>query len=235
MDFFKPPKWLMNLLLASVVGLIPVIGQMVIKGWLVTGFWGREDERPETFPEFDFNKFGKYLERGLWPVLVTMAASAVLGLIIGLIAMPFFLVTGLISAGSHQNSCVAVILFLFALVFYLVLAIAVAFVLTPVVLRACLTQDFVEAFNFPFVKRFVTLMWKEILFASLFLVVASVVLTCVGILAVCVGLIFVTVVIYFCWLHLDKQLYRLYLSRGGEPIPVSPKLRDDAAAATQTL
>jgi len=231
-DFFKSPKWLMNLLLAGVVGLIPVIGQMVIKGWLIGGFWGRDDERPETFPDFDFNKFGKYLERGVWPVLVTMASSAVLSLVIGFVAMPFFLVTGFISAGSHHNSCVGAILFLFALAFYLVLAIGIAFVLTPLVLRACLTQDFVDAFNFPFVKRFVRLMWKEILLASLFLILASLVLTCIGVVALCVGIIFVSVIIYFCWLHLDKQLYRLYLSRGGEPIPVSPKLRDDVTPAT---
>jgi hypothetical protein len=34
------------------------------------------------------------------------------------------------------------------------------------------------------------------------------------------------VLTYFSWTHLHKQLYLLYLSRGGEPIPVSPKLND---------
>ena len=37
--------------------------------------------------------------------------------------------------------------------------------------------------------------------------------------------------IYFCWVHLHKQLYRLYLSRGGEPVPLSPKLNDIPAPA----
>ena len=63
-DFFKSPKWLMNLLLGGVCCLIPIVGPLVLMGWLITGFWAREDQRPETFPDFDFNQFGKYLERG---------------------------------------------------------------------------------------------------------------------------------------------------------------------------
>ena len=45
-----------------------------------------------------------------------------------------------------------------------------------------------------------------------------------GVLVFCVGVYFAAVVIYFSWTHLNKQLYALYLSRGGEPVPLSPKL-----------
>jgi hypothetical protein len=38
---------------------------MVVLGWLITGFWARQDQNFETFPDFDFSHFGKYLERGL--------------------------------------------------------------------------------------------------------------------------------------------------------------------------
>jgi hypothetical protein len=115
--------------------------------------------------------------------------------------------------------------------FYLVMMVAIMFVLTPLMLRASLTQDFGQAFNFTFVKRFVSLMWKEILLSSLFAMVAGIALMCVGAVALCVGAYFALVPAYFCLMHLHKQLYRLYLSRGGEPIPVSPKLRDLAAPA----
>ena len=75
-DYFKSPKWMMNTLLGGVCVFIPLIGPIVIKGWLITGFWGRDDERPETFPDFDFNNFGKYLERGLWPFLSRWSAAS---------------------------------------------------------------------------------------------------------------------------------------------------------------
>jgi hypothetical protein len=103
--------------------------------------------------------------------------------------------------------------------------------LTPLVIRASLTQDFGQSFNVAFIKRFIALTWKETVIASLFLFAASLVLSAVGALLLCVGLYFVTVPVYFCWVHLEKQLYRLYLSRGGEPVPVSPKLIESAPPA----
>jgi hypothetical protein len=33
-------------------------------------------------------------------------------------------------------------------------------------------------------------------------------------------------ILYFANVHLDKQLYNLYISRGGPPVMLSPKLQD---------
>jgi hypothetical protein len=233
-DFFKSPKWMMNMLLAGVCVFIPFIGQIVVKGWLITGFWGRDEERPETFPDFDFGNFGKYLERGLWPFLVTLVSSLVFGVVFAVFMVPLGLITSLLSGGSHghENGCIGGFIAMFMFVFYIVMIVAILFLLTPLVLRASITQDFGQSFNFPFVKRFVSLVWKEIFLSSLFQIVASMALLCLGALAVCVGMYFALVPAYFCWMHLQKQLYRLYLSRGGEPVPPSPKLRDLAPTAT---
>jgi hypothetical protein len=127
---------------------------------------------------------------------------------------------------SSAGGCAAAIMVIMTTILYVVLLLGIFLVLTPLTLRASITQDFGQAFNFAFVKRFIALMWKEILLSSLFLMVASMLLACVGAIIFCVGMIFATGPIYFCWIHLQKQLYALYLSRGGEPIPLSPKLRD---------
>jgi hypothetical protein len=232
-DFFKSPKWMMNLLLAGVCVFIPFIGQIVIKGWLITGFWGRDDERFENFPDFDFNNFGKYLERGLWPFLVTLVSSLVLGMVFAIFLVPFAMVSSVLTAGSngHENGCAGALIAMVMICFYVVMLVAIMFLVTPLVLRASITQDFGQSFNFTFVKRFVSLMWKEILLSSLFAIVAGTVLVLIGAVALCVGMYFAVVPAYFCWMHLQKQLYRLYLSRGGEPVPFSPKLRDLATPA----
>ena len=227
-DFFKSPKWLMNLLLAGVCVVIPFIGAIALKGWIIGGLWGRDDERPETFPDFDFGNFGKYLERGLWPFLVMLVSSVAIGVVFAIVMIPAALISGAVTHGSHDNGCVAAIMALFMFCFYIVIFVGMFFVLTPLTIRATLLQDFAQSFNVAFVKRFAALMWKEILLASLFLVAAGAVLISLGTLALCIGIYFATVIIYFSWLHLQKQLYQLYLSRGGEPIPVSPKLRDSA-------
>jgi hypothetical protein len=236
-DFFKSPKWMMNMLLAGVCVFIPLIGTVVIKGWLITGFWGRDDERPETFPDFDFSNFGKYLERGIWPFLVTLVSSLALGIVFGFFLVPMAMLSSLATAGSHghENGCIGVFIAMIMFVFYLAAVVVIMFILTPLILRASITQDFGQSFNFTFVKSFVTLMWKEILLSSLFQVVVSMALLCLGALALCVGMYFALVPAYFCWMHLQKQLYRLYLSRGGEPVPFSPKLRDFAAPATPAV
>lgn len=232
-DFFKSPKWVMNMLLGGLCLFIPIVGQIVIKGWLVTGFWGRDEERFENFPDFDFGKFGKYLERGLWPFLVTLVTSFVLAMVFAVFFVPFAMIGSLLGGGSHgqENGCVGAVMAVVMFFFYLVMIVAILFVVTPLMLRASITQDFGQSFNFAFVKRFVSLMWKEILLSSLFQIVAGMVLVCVGALALCVGMYFALVPVYFCWMHLQKQLYRLYLSRGGEPVPMSPKLRDFAPPA----
>jgi len=219
------------MLLAGVCVFIPFIGQIVIKGWMITGFWGRDDERAETFPDFDFGNFGKYLERGLWPFLVTLVSSLVLGMVFAVFLVPFAMITSLLGGShGHENGCIGAFIALFMCLFYIVMIVAILFLLTPLVLRASITQDFGQAFNFPFVKRFVSLVWKEILLSSLFQIVVSMALVGLGALALCVGMYFALVPVYFCWMHLQKQLYRLYLSRGGEPVPASPKMRDLAPA-----
>ena len=227
-DFFKSPKWMMNALLGGVCVIIPFIGQIVLKGWLVTCFWGRDNERPETLPDFDFNHFGKYLERGLWPFLVTLVSSIVISMAACVVIVPFTMMFTLL--GSHEQGsvggCAAAFLFIILMVFYIVLIVGLVALLTPLTIRASLTQEFVAAFNFAFIKRFIALTWKETIIAALFLFVASLLLTAVGAIILCVGIYFATVVVYFCWVHLQKQLYRLYLSRGGEPVPVSPKLHE---------
>ena len=227
-DFFKSPKWMMNTLLAGVCVFIPFVGPIVIKGWLLTGFWGRQDERCETFPDFDFNNFGKYLERGLWPFLVTFVASLVMAFILCLFVVPLVMLLSLAVPQNNSvgSSCIGLGIFGVLLVFYVVAILTLMTVLTPLTLRASLTQEFGAAFNLTFMKRFIGLTWKEILVASLFKLAASLLLSAGGLLLLCVGVYFATVPIYFCWVHLHKQLYQLYLSRGGEPVPVSPKLQD---------
>ncbi|HEX4640701.1 MAG TPA: DUF4013 domain-containing protein [Chthoniobacterales bacterium] len=233
-DYFKSPKWTMNTLLGGVCVLIPFVGQIVLKGWLITGFWGRDDERPETLPDFDFNNFGKYLERGLWPFLVTLVSSIIISMAACVIIVPFTMLFTVLGSHDHGSvsGCAAAFLFLILMVFYVVLIVGLMVLLTPLTIRASLTQEFAAAFNFPFIKRFIALTWKETIIASLFLVAASLVLTAIGAILLCVGIYFATVIVYFCWVHLQKQLYRLYLSRGGEPVPPSPKLSDITPPAT---
>lgn len=223
---------MMNLLLGGVCVLIPIVGPIVVFGWLITGFWARQDENFETFPDFDFSHFGKYLERGVWPFLVAFVVgvglSIVLVPLVWILMIPAMLISGGLPPGGDPNlgGCLGVMITMVMMLVWAVAIVAMMLVLVPLKIRASLTQDFAKSFDVAFVKQFVALTWKELVLSSLFIVAASIVLSLLGMLVFCVGVYFAAVVIYFSWTHLNKQLYQLYLSRGGEPVPMSPKLND---------
>ncbi len=226
-DFFKSPKWMMNLLLAGLCCLVPVLGWIVVAGWLVIGFWGREDEKFETFPDFDFNHIGKYLEKGLWPFLVALVVgvggSVAVEIVNGILALIGRILVGY---GTYQAGMLASGFGFMLMILKLVLKVALMFITIPLVLRATLTQDFVKAFDVPFVKKFVSLAWLETLIVAIVITVAAFVLIPVGLILICIGVGFSIAFLSFISAHLNKQLYKVYLSRGGEAVPVSPKLTD---------
>jgi hypothetical protein len=231
-DFFKSPRWTMNLLFAAVCTLIPVVGPIVLHGWLVGGFWGRNDSDPATFPDFDFNRFTKYLMRGLWPFLVALVFSLVFMAVIMALAVAIMTAISVIGSeshggGHHEFDVLAVLLFLVGFAFYLALIVFLNIALKPFLLRAELTQDFAAAFDFRFALRFLKLTWVECVVSALFIMVAGLALMAAGMLVFCIGMYFVTGPMYFMMSHLNKQIYQLYLARGGEPVAFSPALRDD--------
>jgi hypothetical protein len=91
-------------MLGAVATLIPVVGPVVLTGWLATIFWARGDrDAPADFPPFDFQYFGKYLERGLWPFLVSLVASLVLVPVTMIVVFPVIFMSGLIGSNSDSG------------------------------------------------------------------------------------------------------------------------------------
>ncbi len=225
-DFFKSPKWGMNMLLGAVAILIPVVGQLVVSGWHITLFWARgDDEDPADYPPFDFDNFSKYLERGVWPFLVGLVAGFVLVPVV-MVLMGLLMFTGLLATLLDQGNpgVFPAVFFILMLVIYPVLFVVFNCLLTPLLVRGIITQDFAQAFNFRFMRSFLALVWKELLASMLF---SAGVGLCMVVVAVCtcsIGGFLLAPVVMYSWHHLQKQLYQLYLARGGEAAPRSPKL-----------
>ncbi len=228
-DFFKSPKWVNSLLLGGLCILIPVVGPIVVIGWHVSGFWGRKN--PEDFasyPIFDFSNFVKYLERGVWPFLVTLVVPLLMAPV-SMVMMLSFIPAQIAAGQSHGHEAVQALSAMSFMGFgllWVVLFLVILLVMQPLIIVASITQDFASAFNWRRLKSFVTLMWPETLVSVLFIWFASFLLMVVGMAAFCVGIYFTMAVLYFVNAHLGWQLYHLYLVRGGEPIPLSPKLND---------
>jgi hypothetical protein len=165
--------------------------------------------------------------------VASMAVSIVMVPLAWILMIPMMLAGGFSSGGHEANAagCFGVLAVILMMVVWAILILGLLLVLAPLKIRASLTQDFAKSFDVSFVKRFVALTWKELMLSSLFVMATGLLFLGLGMIVFCVGMYFATVLNYFSWTHLHKQLYTLYLSRGGEPVPLSPKLNDAPLAA----
>lgn len=217
--FASPNRW-MNLLYASVCQLIPIAGPMVLSGWLIEVLVPRTGEDwpgwdgKGRYPDFSFDRFMPYLQRGLWPLLVSLVAGAVVAVPSGVIMMIAVLIIPVARGNPVAVGLAAVVIMGMA-----VTAVAGSMILmTPFMVRAALLQDFGAAFAFPWVKDFLARTWKVLLMEAVFLWLTAIPLMVVGYAMCFVGLYAATALLSTAHWHLNLQIYRLYVARGGAPL-----------------
>lgn len=113
---FTNPNWPKNLLLCSVCVLIPIVGVMVLFGYLRDILLERletlDEERPNGYPDLDFALFGQYLQRGLWPLVVHLVASVVLVPVFAIAMAPVLLIPAMSLRGPATFLVIAASLLL---------------------------------------------------------------------------------------------------------------------------
>jgi len=208
----------MNLLLCCLFWLIPFVGPLVVLGYKITVFENFLRQGDASYPDFDMNRFGDYLMRGVWQLLA--------GLLLGLVCIPLCFVAVLpIFIGIWiENFYIMVLASLSSMLVIFAIAITLALAATPVVLQVALTQDVTSAFNFSFIKDFIARTWKEMLLSTLFCMFANMILSLIGALACGIGLLPAAVVALSASWHINYQLYAIYLERGGMQIPIKATL-----------
>jgi hypothetical protein len=211
---FENPNWFMNLLLAALCSLIPVIGKIVVTGYAYEATIMLITEGGSRYPDFNFNRFGDYLMRGLWPFLV----SLVFGLVVAVAAGIVFACAGIVGAIAGEDAG-KVVSGLMVLALFLV-SPGIALVLLPMLFRSALTLDFMQGFQVEWVKDFISKVWIETILGVLFLYVASMVLSMIGFIACCVGIFLVGPVLSLAFANLLFQIYSIYVTRSGTPIPI---------------
>ncbi len=231
---FESPKWTMNLLWGSLCLLstqaIPIVGQLLWIGYqfeIVENLF-RNPGR-QGYPDFDMNRFKEYLLRGLWIFLVMLVMMLVLMPIMLVLFLGGALVVGGIGAatgGDDEAMAVGMIaLIVLGGILGFVIFTLMTIVITPVTLRAGLTQDFRASFDIAWIKDFMRRMWVETLLSQLFLMAVGILAEVVGLLACIIGVFPAIALIFLVQGHLFLQLYQLYLARGGRPI----QLKEDTA------
>jgi hypothetical protein len=217
------PDWVQPVIIGGLVGLIPILGPLLQFGYMYELVELRHRWPRAHYPAFDINRFTPYLARGVWPFLVWFIMQWIGSSFLPLfVQVPMFILLAI----GEQNPTMAIIVGLIVVPFILLVLVAftVGFMLisTPLMLRGGLTQDPGKMFDMNWTKDFWRRMWKEILLIDLFVMFTGLVLGIVGLMLCCVGALFANMYVTIAYGLLTLQLYELYLSRGGEPIPLKP-------------
>src|SRR5258708_553169 len=124
-------NWLTNILLGGVCMLVPILGHMVFSGYLFEVIDAlRSDPEHQEYPDFDLNRIMESLTRGVWPILMRLVLSLIIGLPLGLIAGALMIV-GVAVAASSNSPAIVVVFQLLIFVLILVVSILSAFVTLP--------------------------------------------------------------------------------------------------------
>jgi uncharacterized protein DUF4013 len=225
---FENPAWITTILLLGVIylaSMIPGVGillNLLFLGYAFEVIDMLMKSNGRQYPTFEFGRFGDYLGRGLWPFLVSLVATVVLipVVYIGLILVAVTAAGAAAAGGDNLGPVLGGLVGIVGIVAFSIFVFVASCLLTGMILRSGLAQDFAAGFQFSWIMDFIRKMWVEMLLAGLFLFASALVLEVIGLLALCVGLFFVLPLVLMAYAHLAYQLYAVYLSRGGTPVSI---------------
>lgn len=225
---FDQPNALLNILLAAVMQIIPIVGPIVTMGWHCEIIQRLIKRHPMPIPKLDFSDFGYWLGRGVVPFLVIFLLTIPLTMLV----MVFFFIgmfgTGMVAATMHRAGGepspfvifggIAIMILLF-----IAIMLPVNVLLMSALLRAELTEDFGKTLEFGKIWEFARRTWKDFVIVYIVVTPVFMVMLFAGMLFFVIGMYFVIVMLNFTYLHLRWQIYERYLQDGGEPIPLQTK------------
>jgi hypothetical protein len=230
--FFEHPEWGNSLLMGSVCMLIPILNAIVLAGYRYEIVEMKLRFPDQLYPKFDFARLSQYITRGIWAFLIDMIVQMVL--VVPILIVFYGSMIGIVIAVANNERLgliVAAIVVPLVMLFLMTVSLLLSTAMVPLYLRAGLARDFGQAFNFRWIKDFLAKVGVQALLFTLFLMVTGAILGIVGYAACFIGLFPVIFLLAGPVVgHAHYQLYRLYLARGGEPIPLKPLLSEPAFA-----
>jgi hypothetical protein len=218
---FEGPDWSHNLLLSSVFVLIPVVGALALYGFMCEVIQRLVRGDPQPVPKLDFKDFGHYLGRGVAPFVVALVVGMLLGFLLmgGVLAA---LLGGLLVSRASESALLAGACYGLGGVICLLVGGLGTILAQAAALRAELTGEIGEGLALGKLFGFARLAWWQILYRTFLLTCLTLPLVLGGYCLCVVGVYAAAAVIVMARTHLRWQIYRDYLARGGEPIPVKP-------------
>jgi hypothetical protein len=223
---FQGPHAWMNILLISVANFVPVIGPIVVSGFIYDTFEALFRQKRTYAPPFDFDRLSEYLMRGVWLFLVQMIVSFIFVMPSTMVFMVLhFAGMAMLDQGGDTAVLGGVFIGVGFLLHFAVMSL-MGFLMIPLVIRVGLAQDFARGFDFAWFRSFLGKMWVEMIVVTLVLTFLSIGYVFIGFALFCVGVFFLAGILFPTSMYLQYQLYLVFLGRGGKPVELkepSPK------------
>lgn len=205
---FEDPNWLEKLIVPLLVGLIPIVGQLALSGYVMRVIQNVAQRTQPELPSFDF---GLDLGKGFRWFLVALVYSLPVMLFSLLFLWPTFRLE------NNGNDTIAIIvLILIGLLFFLLL-LAFAFILPIAQVNFAVKDTFASAFDFKTLFKLI----KNNIVAWLMVLAGTVI---AGFISPLGGIVFVIgamVTAFYGQLfvaHLAGQAYALSQTPGGQGV-----------------
>lgn len=201
-----------------------MVGPLVFLGYIfeIIEFNSKQPSVPN--PQFTFQRFSEYVVRGVWPFVIQTIVQFIL--FVPIFALYLGFAIPLVFVMKSLGPPTGPIVFLMGIgVFVLIvmcLAMCLGVLMLPIVLRAGLSQDFVQAFKFRWIFDFIRRVGFDVVLVMLFMICTTVPLVYLGEAMCIVGIFPAITITQLAGANLSWQLYNLYLARGGEPVPLKP-------------
>jgi len=178
----RDPEWVRKVLLTGLILIIPVVGQLVLLGWMLAALDNLRADHP-VLPEAGFS----YLGRGVNLFVVYLVYGVALVVLFGVL---FGAGVALTLSGSNAASLVGVVLILLSYAILIIAGLGLSLV-TPAIVVATERGGIGGGLNVSGVVRLVRVDIEESLRAGLFTLVASLIGS-IGAVACLIGQFFTT-------------------------------------------
>lgn len=235
----EDPDWLSKVGIGSLLlfssAIIPIVGNIVLQGWMALivrrAVSGQETPLPRL--DFDFDYLGKLFGAGFKGYIAAFVWGLPAAFLVGgsVACLYIGMVFAAVSGGGEELGLAMTCFFAVGLPVLMLLGMIISLPAHVAMIRAELTDDLNQGLQFREVLDMTKRVFRELLIGSIVLAFVQFVMVLISLPLCYLPLFPCLVAMMVARAHFGAQLYALHLERGGQPLQIAKTDLDPQALA----